>query len=184
MLWLNIACNVLVCGKGKWTLITNLFVDPWQRTDILLVSCSVDAPLRLYLPLGVETPNTDLIFANSSLFRRRRFKIGAAWRSCSGTLPEGETPSGRPSIAMDASRMCRELSPLDHGSITSSYVMYLSLICASTFESSWAASHDQGIYVISVVAMLSLLRSDGLWDYVQIVMSNIFGSSLLYFVLK
>src|SRR3954464_10683173 len=38
----------------------------------------------------------------------RRFKIGAAWRSCPGTLPEGETPSGRPSIAMDASRMCRE----------------------------------------------------------------------------
>ena len=28
--------------------------------------------------------------------------------------------------------------------------------------------------------MLSLLGSDGLWDYVQIVMSNIFGSSLLY----
>src|ERR1041384_306365 len=32
----------------------------------------LDAPLRLYLPLGVETPNTDLIFANSSLFRLRR----------------------------------------------------------------------------------------------------------------
>ena len=28
--------------------------------------------------------------------------------------------------------------------------------------------------------MLSLQGSDGLWDYVQIVMSNIFGSSLLY----
>ena len=28
--------------------------------------------------------------------------------------------------------------------------------------------------------MLSLLGSNGLWDYVQIVMSNIFGSSLLY----
>src|SRR3954463_13365300 len=28
--------------------------------------------------------------------------------------------------------------------------------------------------------MLSLLGSDGLWDYVHIVMSNIFGSSLLY----
>ena len=59
----------------------------------------LDAPLRLYLPLGVETPKTDLFFAKTSL---------AAWRSCSGTLPEGGTPSGRPSIAMDASRMCRE----------------------------------------------------------------------------
>src|SRR3954471_1384267 len=69
----------------------------------------LDAPLRLYSPLGVETPNTDPFFAKTSLFRhRRRFKIGAAWRSCSGTLPEGETPSGKPSIAMDASRMCRE----------------------------------------------------------------------------
>src|ERR1041385_615510 len=66
-------------------------------------------PLRLYLALGVETPNIDLFSANSPLYRRRRrFKIGAAWRSCSGTLPEGVTPSGRPSIAMDASRMCRE----------------------------------------------------------------------------
>ena len=66
-------------------------------------------PLRLYLPLGVETPKTDPFFAKPSLFRRcRRFKIGAAWRSSSGTLPEGDTPSGRPSRAMDASRMCRE----------------------------------------------------------------------------
>src|SRR3954469_17837546 len=69
----------------------------------------LDTPLRLYLPLGVETPKTDPFFVRTSLFRRRRrFKIGAAWRSCSGTLPEGETPSERPSIAMDASRMCRE----------------------------------------------------------------------------
>src|SRR4051812_15188990 len=69
----------------------------------------LDAPLRLYLPLGEETPKTDPFFARTSLFRRRRrFKIRAAWRSCSGTLPEGETPSGKPSIAMDASRMCPE----------------------------------------------------------------------------
>ena len=69
----------------------------------------LDALLRLYLPLGVETPKQEPFFAKPSLFRRRRrFKIGAAWRSCSGTLPEGDTPSGRPSIAMDASRMCRE----------------------------------------------------------------------------
>src|SRR3954471_20944027 len=47
----------------------------------------LDTPLRLYLSLGVETPNIDLFLANSPLYRRRcRFKIGAAWRSCSGTL--------------------------------------------------------------------------------------------------
>ena len=69
----------------------------------------LDAPLRLYLPLGVETPKTDSSFAISPLFRRhRRFKIGAPWRSCSGTLPGEATPSGRPSIAMDASHMYRE----------------------------------------------------------------------------
>src|SRR3954467_4006389 len=67
------------------------------------------APLRLYLPPDEETLNIDLSFSFSSLYRRhRRFKVGAAWRSCPGTLPEGGTPSGRPSIAMDASRMCRE----------------------------------------------------------------------------
>ena len=97
----------------------------------------LDTPLRLYLPPVTETPNIDLLFSFSFLFRRhRRFKIGAARRSCTGTLPEGGTPSGRPSIAMDASRMCREESPLDHGSVTSSYVMYLSPLCASTFETS------------------------------------------------
>src|ERR1043165_6032916 len=80
-----------------------------RRAPSWLPRGSPRRPLRLYLPLGVETPKADLIFANSSLFRRRhRFNIGAAWRSCSGTLPEGDTPSRRPSIAMDASRMCRE----------------------------------------------------------------------------
>src|ERR1041385_945753 len=69
----------------------------------------LDAPLRLYLPLGVETPKTDPSFAISPPFRHRcHFKIGAAWRSCSGTLLGEATPSGRPSIAMDASRMYRE----------------------------------------------------------------------------
>src|SRR3954468_14738548 len=68
-----------------------------------------DSPLRLYLPLVRKPSEQEPFFAKPSLFRRRRrFKIGAAWRSCSGTLPEGETPSGRPSIAMDASWMCRE----------------------------------------------------------------------------
>src|SRR3954468_13939607 len=67
------------------------------------------APLGLYLVPPEETSNIDLLFPFSSLYRRRRrFKIGAARRSCLGTLPEGGTPSGRPSIAMDASRKCRE----------------------------------------------------------------------------
>src|SRR3954470_4170601 len=67
------------------------------------------APFGLYLVPAEETPNIDLLFPFSSLYRRhRRFKIGPAWGSCPGTLPEGGTPSGRPSMAMDASRMCRE----------------------------------------------------------------------------
>ena len=68
------------------------------------------APFGLYLSPTEETPNIDLLFLKSSLYRplRRRFKIGVARRSCPGTLPEGGTPSGRPSIAMDASRMCRD----------------------------------------------------------------------------
>ena len=33
---------------------------------------------------------------------------------------------------------------------------------------------------LSAIAILNLLGSDGLWDYLQIVVSNIFGSSLLY----
>ena len=67
------------------------------------------APFGLYLVHAEETPNINMLFPFSSLYRRRRhFKIRAARRSCSGTLPEGGTPSGRPSIAMDASRMRRE----------------------------------------------------------------------------
>src|SRR3954470_6504311 len=66
-------------------------------------------PLDLYLSPTKEPPMIDLLFPTSSLYRRcRRFKIGVARRSCPGTLPEGGTPSGRPSIAMDASRMCHE----------------------------------------------------------------------------
>src|SRR3954464_1870263 len=65
-------------------------------------------PSPIFTP-DEETPNIDLLFPFSSLYRRRRrFKIGAARRSCLGTLPEGGTTSARPSIAMDASRMCRE----------------------------------------------------------------------------
>src|SRR3954464_4956144 len=110
------------------------------------------APFGLYLVPTEETPNIDLLFQFSSLYHRRcRFKIGAARRSFPGTLSEGGTTSGRPSIAMDASRMCREYSPLDHGSVTSSYVMCSSPLCASTFETSSAASHDRGTFVIFCV---------------------------------
>src|SRR3954462_1679015 len=97
----------------------------------------LDAPFGLYLVPAEETPNIDLLFSFSSLYRcRRRFKIGAARRSCPGTLPEGGTTSGRPSIAMEAFRMCREYPPLDHGSMTNSYVVFSSPLCASTFETS------------------------------------------------
>src|SRR4051812_46098508 len=69
----------------------------------------LDAPLGLYLAPAEETPKIDLLFPISSPYRRhRRFKIRAARRSCPGTLSEEGTTSGRPSIAMDASRMCRE----------------------------------------------------------------------------
>ena len=54
-----------------------------------------DSSLRLYLPLGSETPGQKPFFAKPSLFRCRcRFKIGAAWRSCSGTLPKEKPPPG------------------------------------------------------------------------------------------
>src|ERR1044071_6050193 len=74
-------------------------LDPWWPPR---------CPLGLYLVPAEETPNIDLLFPFSSLYRRRCFKIGAARRSYPGTLPEGGTTSGRPSIAMDASRMCCE----------------------------------------------------------------------------
>ena len=89
---------------------------PWRgpilgraRSTLGCPVAPLGAPLRLYLPPDEETPNIDLLFSFSSLYRRhRRFKIGAAWRSCPGTLPKGGTPSGRPSVSMDASWMCRE----------------------------------------------------------------------------
>ena len=83
---------------------------PRSRQGASWLPCgSPRCPLRLYLALGVETPNIDLFSANLPLYRRRRrFKIGAAWRSCPGTLPGGGNPSGRQSIAMEAFLMCRE----------------------------------------------------------------------------
>ena len=70
---------------------------PWVAPGTLLADWwAPRCPLHLYLALGVETPNIDLFLANSPLYRRRRrSKIGAAWRSCPGTLPEGGTPSAR-----------------------------------------------------------------------------------------
>src|SRR3954465_7148743 len=68
---------------------------PWHGPTLGRAREPAGCPLRLYLSLGVETPNINMLFVNSSLYRRRRrFKIGAAWRSC----PD--------SIAMDASRIC------------------------------------------------------------------------------
>src|SRR4051812_10381126 len=75
-------------------------LDPWWTPSV---------PLRLYLALAEETPNIKVPFPISSLYHRHcRFKIGAARRSCPGTLLEGGTTSGNPSTPMDASRMCYE----------------------------------------------------------------------------
>jgi len=83
------------------------------------------APLCIYIALAEETPKIEVIFPISSLYRRRRrFQIKAARRSYPSTLPEGGSTSGRPSIAMD------------YGSMTSSYVMFSSPLCASTFDTS------------------------------------------------
>ena len=55
----------------------------------------LDAPLRLYLPLGTETPKHEPFFAKPSLFRRRRrFQIGAAWRSCPAPCRKEIPPPG------------------------------------------------------------------------------------------
>src|SRR3954463_7221347 len=52
-------------------------------------------PFGLYLVPTEETPNIDLLFPFSSLYRHRhRFKIGAARRSCPDTLPKEEPPLG------------------------------------------------------------------------------------------
>ena len=68
----------------------------------------LDAPLRLYLPLALKTLGAKPFFPIPSLYRCHRVKIGAARRRYLGTLSEGGFTSGSFSIAMDASRMCRE----------------------------------------------------------------------------
>ena len=68
-----------------------------------------EPPFGLYNPSGVETLEQKFFSAETLLFvRRRRFSDRSCRRSCSGTLPERDHPSGRPSIAMDVPRMCRE----------------------------------------------------------------------------
>src|SRR4051812_8311844 len=60
--------------------------DPWRGPTLgragsppaFLVG-PPNAPLRLYFPVGVETPNPDPFFTNAPMFgRRRHFKTGAA----------------------------------------------------------------------------------------------------------
>src|SRR4051812_39201697 len=90
------------------------------------------APFGLYLHRNTKPSRTKPFFTICSLFsHRRRLKIGAARRPCPGTLPEGGFISGSFSIAMDASRMSREYSTLDHGSMISSYVISSLQSCAS-----------------------------------------------------
>ena len=90
------------------------------------------APLRLYILRDEKPSRTEPFFAISPLFRRRRAsKIGSASRPLPGTLPEGGLTSGSFSTTMDASRMIREYSTLDHGSMISSYVMFSSPLCSS-----------------------------------------------------
>src|ERR1041384_4657241 len=94
--------------RGPGTLVARPRGWPRQGAPGPLVA-PLAAPLRLYIPPAEEIPNIQVFFPISSLYHRdRRFKIGAARRSCPGTLPEGGTPSGRPSITMDVSYMCRE----------------------------------------------------------------------------
>ena len=82
-----------------------------RRVPSWLPCGSHRCPLSPIFTLVRKPSEQEPFFAKPSLFRRRRcFKVGAAWRSCSGTLPEGDHPSGRPSIAMDASR-CTVSSP-------------------------------------------------------------------------
>ena len=56
--------------------------------------------------------------------------------------------------------------------ISSLVLHFLALVSCPTWS-----RHIGNIFA---VGMLSLLGSDGLWDYVQILMSNIFGSFILY----
>src|SRR4051794_25999803 len=92
----------------------------------------LDAPLRLYLPLVPKPSRTEPFFTISPLFHHRRAsKIGCARRPLPGTLPEGGLTSGSFSTTMDASRMSREYSTLDHGSMISIYVISSPPLCSS-----------------------------------------------------
>ena len=53
------------------------------------------SPLRLYLSLGVETPNIDMFFTNSSLYRRRRrFRSGLPGEAAPAPCRKEEPPPG------------------------------------------------------------------------------------------
>ena len=96
------------------------------------------ATLHLYISRDVKLLKTEPYYAISPLFRRRRAsKIGSGRRPPPGTLPEGGITSGSFSTTMDASRMSREKSTLDHGSMINSYVMsslHLSSSLTRSFE--------------------------------------------------
>ena len=54
-----------------------------------------EAPLRLYDPLGVETPEEEVDFAETLLFRRRRrFQIGVAEEAAPAPCRREITPPG------------------------------------------------------------------------------------------
>ena len=85
----------------------------------------------LYYLLALETLRETPVSRFSPLFRRRRAsKIGSTRSPLPGTLPEGGTTSGSFCATMDASRMNREYSTLDHGSMINSYVMFSSPLCS------------------------------------------------------
>ena len=74
--------------------------------------------LRLYILRLGKPSRREPFFAISPLFRcRRASKIGSTVKTLPSTLTEGGSTSGSFSSTMDASRMCREYSTLDHGSV-------------------------------------------------------------------
>src|SRR3954470_13732138 len=95
------------------------------------------APLRLYLPPEEETPNIDLLFANSSLYRCTAIsRSGLPGEAALAPCRKEEPPPGDHPSPWTPPECAVSSPPLDHGSMTSSYVMYSSPLCASTFGTS------------------------------------------------
>ena len=75
---------------------------PWRGPTLGRAGCPpgcpvwpLDAPLRLYLPLGTETPKQEPFFANSSLFRRCRvFRSGLPGEAAPALCRKEITPPG------------------------------------------------------------------------------------------